>query len=348
MKATMNAIVKTKPGPGAEICEVAEPEITRPDQIKVRVRATSICGTDYHIYSWDRWSANRVQTPRIMGHEFAGEIVAVGAQVEHLHEGDYVSGESHWVCGHCQQCLMNERHVCANTRILGVDVDGCFAPYVVVPAASAWKNDRSVPPEFACIQDPLGNAVHATLSGEVIGRTVAVLGCGPIGIFAVAVAKAAGASVIYATDTRTYRLDLATKLGADHVVNVTEADAEKEILDHTRGQGVDVVLEMSGAPSAIRQAMRICRRGGRVSLMGIPAQPVELDMAEDMIFKGLTIHCIVGRRLYETWETMRSLLSSGRLDIAPAITHRLPFEQFEHGMELMRDGACGKVVFLMP
>ena len=344
----MKAIVKTHRGPGAEICEVPEPEIVRPDQVKVRVQATSICGTDYHIYSWDRWSANRVQTPRIMGHEFAGEVVRVGAQVESLRVGDYVSGESHWVCGSCRQCLMNERHVCANTRILGVDVDGCFAPYVVVPAASAWKNDRTVPPELACIQDPLGNAVHATLSGEVIGRSVAVLGCGPIGIFAVAVAKAAGAAAVYATDTRAYRLDLAMQLGADRVVNALEADVEAAIMEQTGGHGVDVVLEMSGAPTAIRQAMRICRRGGRVSLMGIPAQPVELDMAEDMIFKGLTIHCIVGRRLYETWDTMRALLASGRLDIAAAITHRLPFEEFDHGMDLMRDGLCGKVVFLMP
>lgn len=343
----MKAIAKMHAGSGATIIDVPEPEITRPDQIKVRVQATSICGTDYHIYSWDRWSAARVQPPRIMGHEFAGEIVEVGRDVVSLKVGDYVSGESHWVCGHCKQCLLNERHVCANTRILGVDVDGCFAPYVVVPAGSAWKNDRSIKPEFACIQDPLGNAVHATLAGEVVGRSVAVLGCGPIGIFAVAVAKAAGAAAVYATDTRQYRLDLAIKLGADGIVNVTESDLEAYIAEETDGQGVDVVLEMSGAPVAIRQAMRICRRGGRVSLMGIPAQTVELDMAEDMIFKGLTIQCIVGRRLYETWDTMRSLLASGKLDIAPAITHRLAFEDFAHGMDLMRDGICGKVVFLL-
>ena len=158
----MKAIVKTTAGPGAEICEVPEPKIIRPDQIKIKVLATSICGTDYHIYSWDRWSAGRVKPPRIMGHEFAGEVVEVGNDVRSLKMGDYVSGESHWVCGHCRQCLMNERHVCANTKILGVDVDGCFAPFVVVPEASAWKNDPSVPPQFACIQDPLGNAVHAT------------------------------------------------------------------------------------------------------------------------------------------------------------------------------------------
>ena len=343
----MKAIVKTEPGPGAEMLDVPEPTITRPDQIKVRVQATSICGTDYHIYSWDRWSAGRVKPPRIMGHEFAGEVVEVGADVTSLAPGDYVSGESHWVCNRCKQCLMNERHVCANTKILGVDVDGCFAPYVVVPAGSAWKNERSVPPHLACVQDPLGNAVHATLAGEVVGRTVAVLGCGPIGIFAVAVARAAGASAVYATDTQDYRLELATRLGADETMNAIRDDVEKRMLALTGGLGVDVVLEMSGAPQAIRQAMRICRRGGRVSLMGIPAQTVELDMAEDMIFKGLTIQCIVGRKLYETWDTMRSLLASGRLDIAPAITHELAFEDYAHGMELMKSGQCGKVVFRM-
>ncbi len=343
----MKAIVKTRAAAGAEMIEVSEPMITRPDQIKVRVLATSICGTDYHIYSWDAWSAGRVKPPRVMGHEFAGEIVEIGSEVNSLKVGDYVSGESHWVCGHCKQCLMNERHVCANTKILGVDVDGCFAPYVVVPEGSAWKNDRSVSPDFTCIQDPLGNAVHAALAGEIIGRTVAVLGCGPIGIFAVAVAKAAGASKVYATDTRDYRLKLAEELGADASVNVTRTDLEGFIRERTGGLGVDVVLEMSGAPIAIQQAMRIARRGGRISLMGIPTQKVELDVAEDMIFKGLTIHCIVGRKLYETWETMRSLLASGRLNIAPAITHRLPFEDFEYGMNLMRDGLCGKVVFMM-
>ena len=329
--------------------DVPEPQITRSDGVKVRTLATSICGTDYHIYSWDRWAAGRVKPPRIIGHEFAGEVVEVGSDVTSLHVGDYVSGESHWVCNHCKQCLLNERHVCANTRILGVDVDGCFAPYVVVPEGSAWKNDRSIPPYLACVQDPLGNAVHTTLAGEVVGRSVAVLGCGPIGIFAGAIAKASGASYVVATDTKDYRLNLARQLGADTVVNVTRDDVEQVVRDATDGLGVDAVLEMSGAPSAIRQAMRIARRGGRVSLLGIPAQPVELDMAEDMIFKGLTVQCIVGRQLYETWDTMRALLASGRLDIAPAITHRLPFTQaaFDEGMALMRDGLCGKVVFDM-
>ncbi len=343
----MKAIVKTTAGPGASLIDVPEPQITRPDQIKIKLLATSICGTDYHIYAWDGWSAGRVRPPRVLGHEFAGEVVEVGEDVDRFKIGDYVSGESHHVCGSCAQCLRNEYHVCANTRILGVDVDGCFAPYVVVPQRSAWKNDRSVPPRLACIQDPLGNAVHATLAGEVVGCTVAVLGCGPIGIFAVAVAQAAGASHVIATDTSDYRLDLAVALGADTVCNVTRQELGPVVLDKTGGQGVDVVLEMSGAPSAIQQAMQICRTGGRVSLMGIPSRPVELRVAEDIIFKGITVQGIVGRRLYETWHTMSALLASGRLNIEPAITHSMPLADFDRGMSLMRDGLCGKVVFEM-
>ncbi|MDE2126827.1 MAG: L-threonine 3-dehydrogenase [Armatimonadetes bacterium] len=342
----MKAIVKTSAAPGAELIEVPEAAITQSNQVKVQVMATAICGTDYHIYAWDAWSAARVKPPRVMGHEFAGEVVEVGSDVSGVAVGDYVSGESHWTCGHCLQCRLNQRHVCANTRILGVDVDGCFAPLVVVPEGSVWKNDRSVPPWLACVQDPLGNAVHATLNGEIIGQTVVVLGCGPIGLFAIAVAKAAGASKIVATDTRKYRLNLAGELGATHTVDVTEQDAAVTVAEITAGCGADVVLEMSGAVPAIQQAMRFCRPGGRVSLMGIPTRTVEMDIAE-IIFKGITVNGIVGRRLYETWSTMRALLASGRLDVAPAITHRLKFDQLHHGMDLMRDGLCGKVVFTM-
>lgn len=345
-RTALRAIVKAAPGPGAELRDVPEPAAPTSDLVLVKVLASSICGTDYHIYSWDAWSAARVQPPRIMGHEFAGEIVAVGPEVKRAQIGDYVSGESHWVCGVCDQCRAGQMHVCRNTRILGVDVDGCFADYVLVPEMSTFPNDGVLPPEIACIQDPLGNAVHATLAGEVVGRSVVVLGCGPIGIFAVAVAKAAGASYVWATDTRDYRLELATALGADGVVNAAKEDVVAYCGRKTHGKGVDVALEMSGAPSAIRQAMRITRPGGRVSLMGIPANPVELDISE-MIFKGLDVKCIVGRRIAQTWQTMHTLLASGRLDVRPAVTHQMPFEDFEHGMRLMQDGLCGKVVFRM-
>lgn len=342
----MRAIVKQAAGPGAALLDVPAPGAPGAGQVLVKPLAVSICGTDYHVYSWDAWSERRVKPPRIMGHEFAGEIIEIGRDVENLKVGDYVSGESHWVCDTCLQCRTGQKHLCAETRIFGVDADGCFADYALVPRASVWKNHRSVSPDVACIQDPLGNAIHATLAGEITGKSVAILGCGPIGLFAVAVARAAGATRVLAVDTGAYRLGLAQRLGADATCNARETDAEAFVAEATHGAGVDVVLEMSGAPVAIQQSMRIARRGGRVSLMGIPSRPVELDVAEDMVFKGLDIKCIVGRKLYETWDTMHALLDSGRLNVEAAITHRLPFEEFAAGMDLMRNGLCGKVVLI--
>jgi len=342
----MKAIVKTEPAPGAILCEVAAPEIRRSDEVRIRPILTSICGTDYHVYTWDAWSAGRVRPPRIMGHEFVGEVMEVGSDIRHLRVGDLVSGESHRVCGVCMQCRTGQGHVCANTLILGVDTEGCFAEQVVVPAASLWKNPPGMPLKLACIQDPLGNAVHAVLSGDVAGRSVLVLGCGPIGAMSVAVARACGAATIIGTDTRDYRLDLARKLGADVTVNVTREDAEA-VVERVVPGGVDVALEMSGAPSAIRSAFRATRRGGRVALMGIPSQTVELDVAEELVMKGLDVHCIVGRRLYQTWATMSALLASGRLNVAPVITHELPWSEFAAGMNLMGQGECGKVILHM-
>jgi threonine 3-dehydrogenase len=283
-----------------------------------------------------------------MGHEWAGEVVAVGDECISLRIGDFVSGESHRVCGHCLQCRTGQGHVCQNTRIFGVDIDGCFAEYFAVPESSVLKNDRRVSPEIACVQDPLGNAVHAVLSGDVIGKSVAVLGCGPIGLFAIAVCRAVGAGPLWATDTSDYRLGLARTLGADHVLQVPRDDVDAAVAQGTEaGHGVDVVLEMSGAPSAVQQAMRVARPGGRVSLMGIPSRPVTLDIAEDVIFKGLTVQGVVGRRLYETWYTMKALLASGKLDVTPILTHRLPFARYAEAMELMRSGQCGKVVLTL-
>ncbi len=339
----MKAIVKTMSGPGAELQEVPTPTPPR-DGVLVKIKSVSICGTDFHVYSWDAWAQNRVKPPVLMGHEWAGEVVEVGPEVTSLKVGDYVSGESHKVCGHCLQCRTGQGHVCQNTKIFGVDTQGCFADYFAVPESSVIKNDPRVPPEIACMQDPLGNAVHAALAGEIIGKSVAVLGCGPIGLFAIAVCKAVGAGPIWASDTTEYRLKLAQKVGADHVVQVPAEDIETRVKEATEGQGVDVVLEMSGAPPAIQQAMRLTRPGGRVSLMGIPSKAVSLEVAEDIIFKGLTVQGIVGRRLYDTWYTMKSLLANSSLDVSPILTHRLPFEEFETGMELMRSGQCGKVV----
>lgn len=344
--AGVKAIVKTASAEGAQLLDLPVPTPPR-DGVLVRVKAVSLCGTDLHVYNWDAWSAGRVKPPVTMGHEWAGEVVEVGPDVQSLKVGDFVSGESHRICGHCRQCRTGEGHVCRNTRIFGVDTDGCFAEFFAVPEASVLKNDPRVPAEIACMQDPLGNAVHAALVGEIAGRSVAILGCGPIGLFAVAVCRTLGAAHIWATDTSPYRLGLARTLGADTVVDVAAEDAEARVDADTGGEGVDVVLEMSGAIPAIRQAMRIARPGGRVSLMGIPARRVELDIAEDVIFKGLTLHGVVGRRLYDTWYTMQSLLASGRLDVAPIRTHTLPFEHFADGFALMRSGNCGKVVLTL-
>ena len=313
----------------------------------VRVEAVSLCGTDLHVYNWDAWSAGRVRPPVVMGHEWAGEVVEIGPDVRGLRIGDTVSGESHAICGHCLQCRTGQGHVCRETRIFGVDTDGCFARFFAVPEASVLRNDPSVPASIACMQDPLGNAVHAVQSGEIAGRSVAILGCGPIGLFAVAVCRALGSGRIFATDASPYRLDLARRVGADTTWNVGETDVDAAIADATRGEGVDVVLEMSGAVPAVVQAMRIARPGGRVSLMGIPSRPVELDIAGDVIFKGLSVQGVVGRRLYDTWITMQSLLATGRLDIEPIRTHRMPFASYASGFELMRAGNCGKVVLDM-
>ncbi|MBC8103415.1 MAG: L-threonine 3-dehydrogenase [Cytophagales bacterium] len=344
----MRAIVKVAPGRGAGLRELPVPTPPR-DGVLVKISAVSICGTDYHVYSWDAWAEQRIhRTPFTMGHEWAGVVIEAGSECTSLQVGDYVSGESHRVCGHCLQCRTGQGHVCQNTRIFGVDVDGCWADYFAVPEASVLKNDVRVPPEIACMQDPLGNAVHAALAGEITGKSVAVLGCGPIGLFAIAVARGVGAGPIWASDTTPYRLELARKVGADHLLRIPDEDLEAAVRIGTEaGHGVDVVLEMSGAPAAIQQAMRLARPGGRVSLMGIPSRAVTLDIAEDLIFKGLTVQGIVGRRLYDTWYTMKALLASGRLDVSPILTHRLPFEEFETGMDLMRSRQCGKVVLTL-
>jgi threonine 3-dehydrogenase len=341
--APVKAIVKSVAGAGAVLREVPVPQAPR-DGVLVRVQSVSLCGTDLHVFNWDSWSAGRVRPPIVMGHEWAGEVVECGPDVQGLSVGDFVSGESHAICGHCRQCRTGQGHVCRNTRIFGVDTDGCFAEFFAVPQASVLRNDPTVPAHVACIQDPLGNAVHAVQVGEIAGMSVAVLGCGPIGQFAVAVCRALGSGRIIATDVSPYRRALATQLGADLVLDPLSDDIDAIVTRETNGEGIDVVLEMSGAVPAVRQALRLARPGGRVSLMGIPSAPVELDIAEDVIFKGLTLHGVVGRRLYGTWITMQNLLATGRLDIAPILTHRLPFGDFEEGFRLMQSGQCGKVV----
>lgn len=346
MSKQMKAVVKTAPGPGAELmnCDIPVPG---PEEVLVRVKATSICGTDVHIYTWDPWAQGRIKhLPQTLGHEFAGEVIETGSQVKRIRPGDTISAETHIPCGECIQCLTGQMHICNNLSILGVDINGCFSEYAVVPEVVCWKNDPSIPFEYATVQEPLGNAVYTTLEGEIAGKTVAIFGEGPTGLFAAGVARVSGATEIFSVGKNRFRLDIARKMGADHILHVDDTDAVAYIMEKTGGVGVDVVLEMSGAPSAIENGFRTVRKGGRYSAFGIPSLPVRLDYANDIIFKGVNIYGINGRKMFETWFQVRNFLASKRLDISPVVTHIMPLENFREGFEILTspEAKCGKIV----
>ncbi|SEB01956.1 threonine 3-dehydrogenase [Thalassobacillus cyri] len=343
MGGTMKAIVKHHRGVGAELQEVEIPAI-KENEVLIKVKATSICGTDVHIYNWDEWSASRVNPPYVFGHEFAGEIVEVGSKVTTFQEGDYVSAETHLVCGHCPQCLTGKYHICENTQIIGVDTQGCFAEYVALPADNLWKNPADMPTDIASVQEPMGNAVHTVLNGDVAGKSVAIIGCGPIGLMAVGVAKAAGASQVLAFDLNEYRLGLAAQMGATTLINSAEEDPVEKAKALTGGHGVDVVCEMSGHPVAMDQGFKMITNGGRMSILSLPTKPVTIDVTNDIVFKGIEVQGITGRKMYETWQQVSRLLHSKQVDLTPMITHHLPLEDFEEGFRLMNEGKCGKVV----
>jgi threonine 3-dehydrogenase len=342
---TMMAVVKASSGPGAEIREVAVPSCG-PGDLLLRVMRAGVCGTDLHIFEWDRWSQGRIKPPVTLGHEFVGEVVERGADVTQFAVGDRVSCESHIICGTCLACRTGNGHVCENTRILGVDVNGGFAQFVAVPAVNAWRAPGNVSIEVAGIMEPLGNAVHTAFSGPLSGCSIAVTGCGPIGLFAVGVARAAGAAQVIASDVSPYRLDLARRMQADAVIDVSKESFVDRVRELTGGHGVDGVLEMSGSPQAMRDGLAALRNGGRLSLLGLPKEPFELDWNRLLIFKGVTLHGIIGRRMFETWYQMDHLLASGRLDLRPAITHVLPMERFHDAIALLRSGSAGKVVLV--
>jgi threonine 3-dehydrogenase len=340
---TMAAVLKPAAAPGSSVTRVPIPTLG-PRDVLIRVRAASICGTDLHIQNWDKWAQSRIRPPLVFGHEFCGDVAEVGAAVTHTQVGAFVSVEGHIADGTCYQCRTGNGHICENVAIVGVDRPGCFAEFVAVPETNVYTMDAGITQEIAAIQDPFGNAVHTTLSGEVAGLTVAVVGSGPIGCCAVAVARAVGARSVFATDVRPYRLELARRMGADRVIDSSREDPVAVVQGETGGHGADVVLEMSGHPDGVRQAFKMLRRGGRASLLGIPSQPVALDLAEDIIFKGATVHGINGRRMWQTWYQAQALLQSGRVDLSPLITHRFPLAQIEKGMDLLRDGQAAKII----
>jgi threonine 3-dehydrogenase len=339
----MQAVVKAKAAPGIELREVPVPS-PGPGQVLVKVQAASVCGTDLHIFNWDPWAQGRIHPPLIPGHEFAGVVAGMGRGVTTVKEGDLVSAEMHVACGKCMQCRIGEAHICQHVRILGVDEDGAFAEYAIIPETNIWKLSPQIPHEYASLLDPLGNAVHAVLSGPIAAQTVAVTGCGAIGLFSIAVAKACGAAKIFAVEVNEHRRAVAAKMGADVVMNPATDNVVERIKDETDGTGVDVLLEMSGVATAIRTGFAALRTGGRASLLGIPSKPFELDFARDIIFKGAIVLGINGRKMFETWFQMESLLATGKLNLEPAITHRLKLGEFEQAMELLRTGEAIKVI----
>lgn len=338
----MQAIVKQKRAPGLTVTSVPKPS-PGPGEVLIAVRHAGVCGTDLHIADWNAWAEGRIKPPVVVGHEFAGEIVGVGDAVSELKTGQLVTAEGHIVCGHCLQCRTGNSHICRNTRIIGVDRDGAFAEYIVMPATNVLPLD-GIPTTVGAVMDPMGNAFHTVLSADIPGSTVLVVGCGPIGCFAVGIARAAGAAKVIASDVNATRLALARQMGAHVTVNAATDDVVSAVLDETGGEGADVVCEMSGVPSALHQAFAAVRMGGRVQLLGLPKGQVPIDFANEIIFKGITVYGVIGRKMYETWHQMRRYLSAGLLDPRPVITHQFPLAKIDEALAAIRSGNAGKII----
>ncbi len=340
----MRTIRKLQPGPGLQVCDAPAPTMGAAD-VLIRVHHAGVCGTDLHIAQWDEWAQGRIRPPVTLGHEFAGEIVDVGEDVgDEFAPGQLVTAEGHIICGHCRQCRTGNGHICQRTSIIGVDRDGAFADHIAMPATNVMALGE-IPTTIGAIMDPMGNAFHTVLTGtEVPGSVVLVIGCGPIGCFAVGIARAAGASLVIGTDINPTRLELARGMGAQLLLNPQHDDVVARIRDATGGEGADIVCEMSGHPAAVAQAFKAVRLGGRVQLLGLPKGAVPLNLSNDVIFKGVTVYGVIGRRMYETWHQMRTFLTSGRLDPTPIITHRFPLERIDDALEAIASGAAGKVI----
>ncbi len=346
----MRALQKTGRGPGAQLVEVPVPRPGPRDAV-VRVQAASICGTDAHIYYWNVWAAGRIKDlPLTFGHEVAGDVVSVGSEVHHLSPGTFVSVEGHLFCGYCAMCRTGRAHICERMQILGVDVDGAFAEYVRFPARNAWEVDPRISADVASIHDPFGNAVHTAFGPgdgtEVATSDVVVLGCGPIGLFAVGIARAMGAAQVIAVEPNEFRLGLAKRMGADVMIDPSAEDPVEAVRSATGGSGAAVVLEMSGVPAVIDQGTRMLAHGGRMSLLGLPSGPVSLDLADQVIFKEARLYGVTGRELFRTWRQTSTLLGAGMVDATPVITHRFPLGRFEEAFEVVRSGQSGKVILL--
>jgi threonine 3-dehydrogenase len=341
---SMTAVVKAAAGPGAELEEVEVPEAKGKD-VLVEVAASSICGTDVHIFDWNDWARAHIRPPRVFGHEMSGKIVAVGEEVSDLEPGDFVAAETHVVDHSCPQCRRGLYHLCENPRVLGVDRDGSFARYVLLPAENCWRNAPGLSPEIAALQEPFGNAVHAATAGPLQGAVVGIFGAGPIGLCAAGIARAEGAAAVFVVEPNAFRRELAERMGATRVFAPSERTAE-ELRRANGGLGLDVVLEMSGHPSAVEQGLQSLHHGAWMSLLGIGDRPVTLDLNDLVVTRSVTLHGIFGRRIWDTWERTSRYLSSGAVDVRTLITHRFPLADFQEAMSQMKSGRSGKVVLL--
>lgn len=342
----MRALVKSGPGIGMDLVERPVPTFGTRD-VLIKVHFAGVCGTDLHIWEWDAWASRRMHPPVVIGHEFAGEIAALGAEASadgRFAVGDLVTAEGHIICGHCIPCRTGDGHLCVRTSIIGVDRDGAFAEFIAMPVSNVMHLD-GIPVETGAIMDPIGNAVHTALEGgDVAGTTALVIGCGPIGCFAVGVLRAAGASLVLASDFNDTRRAIATRMGAHHVYSPGDDDIVARARELTGGIGVDLVCEMSGHPSGHATAFAAARPGGRVNLLGTPSRTTEVDFARDVIFKGLTLYGVTGRRMYATWIEMARMIRAGQLDPSPVVTHRFTMDRMAEAIGVIKDGSAGKVI----
>ena len=337
----MKALSKLKAEKGIWMTDADKPEMGHNDLL-IKIRKTAICGTDTHIYNWDDWAQATITVPMVVGHEYVGEVVDMGVEVRGFEVGDRVSGEGHITCGHCRNCRAGRVHLCRNTIGVGVNREGSFAEYLVIPAYNAFKIPANISDELASIFDPFGNAVHTALSFDLVGEDVLITGAGPIGIMAAAVAKHVGARHVVITDVNPYRLELAKKMGATRAVNVAEQKLTDVMSELGMTEGFDVGLEMSGVPVAFNDMLNNMNHGGKIAMLGIPPSDMAVDWNQ-VIFKGLVIKGIYGREMFETWYKMASLIQSG-LDISPIITHQFPIDEFQQGFDVMGSGQSGKVI----
>lgn len=341
----MKAVMKTKKAPGAELRDVDVPEI-EPKDVLIKVKATAICGTDIHIYEWTPYAQARIKPPMIFGHEASGEVVKVGSQVTNVKLGDLVAVETHIPCGECYQCQTGAQHICEKMAIIGVHTNGVFAEYAKIPAACCWQLSKDTNPDLGAIMEPMGVAVHAALLGEINNRSVAVFGCGPIGLFCLGSIVAWGATKLFAIEPKPYRLNLARQLVPQAtVLNPAKDDVVKTILEATGGRGVDISIELSGNAQGAKMAFQVLGKGGRVSLVGLQSEPVELSLNEDIIYREVRVFGSTGRLMWQTWWDMKKLLESGKFDPMPVITHRFPLAEFKKGLELAKSGESGKIIF---